>query len=165
MDYSSSIFSVMIHCRFQCPLSIPTSLITPFLRQSSTSRLCQDFCILTTSPTEVGTLRMPSIEITIHRHQFVLGSFSVVVTIDPMDVSTLVVASVYREVQHAIALCLLYKSNALCPIPTSSCVLASIANNKGTLNPPASTVCFLQDLSLALSLVLSLLCLRSLVLA
>jgi hypothetical protein len=44
-----------IHCRFQFPCSILTSLVTSLLRQ--------DFCILTLSPPEVGTQRTPSIEI------------------------------------------------------------------------------------------------------
>jgi hypothetical protein len=30
----------------------------------------------------------------------------------------------------------LYKNSAFLPLPTLSCVLASMANNKGMLNPP-----------------------------
>jgi hypothetical protein len=48
------------------------------------------------------------------------------VSTDLMDVPMLVVASDYCEVQHAIALHILYKNKALNPIPTSSCVLAFI---------------------------------------
>jgi hypothetical protein len=85
---------------------------------------------------------------------------SVVVTTDPADVSTTVVASEHREVQHTTVLCHLYKNDAFCPIPTLSCVLAFIANNKGTLNPPACSL-LLKDLSLALLLAYLLLRLRS----
>jgi hypothetical protein len=67
---------------------------------------------------------------------------------------------------------LLYKNSAFLPIPSLSCVLASIANNKGTINPPAfqSLFPFLRSLPCSLSLygtlarrVTSLACLRSLV--
>jgi hypothetical protein len=68
---------------------------------------------------------------------------SVVVTSDPVDVSTMVVTSEHWEVQHTTVLGHLYKDNTFCPIPTTlSCVLAFIANNKGTLNPPASQSAF-----------------------
>jgi hypothetical protein len=76
---------------------------------------------------------------------------SVVVTTDPTDVSIMVVTSEHREVQHTTVLCHLYKNNIFCPIPTLSCVLAFIANNKGTLNPPASQSAFFK-ISLSLSL-------------
>jgi hypothetical protein len=76
---------------------------------------------------------------------------SVVVTTDPADVSTTVVTPAHREVQHTTVLCHLYKNDAFRPIPTASCVLAFIANNKGTLNPPAFAVCF-SKISLSLSL-------------
>jgi hypothetical protein len=87
---------------------------------------------------------------------------SVVVTTNPVDVSTTVVTSAHREVQHTTVLRHLYKNNAFRPIPTSSCVLAFIANNKGTLNPPAFAVrvCFYK-ISLSLSLARSLICLVS----
>jgi hypothetical protein len=62
---------------------------------------------------------------------------SVVVTTDPTDVSMMVVTSEHWEVQHTTVLCYLYKNDAFHPIPTLSCVLAFIANNKGTFNPPA----------------------------
>jgi hypothetical protein len=88
---------------------------------------------------------------------------SVVVTTDPTDVLTMVVTSEHREVQHTTVLCHLYKNNAFRPIPTASCVLAFIANNKGTLNPPALQSAFQRSLSFSLSLAYSLLCLRSLV--
>jgi putative flippase GtrA len=88
---------------------------------------------------------------------------SVVVTSDPADISTMVVTSEHREVQHTTVLCHLYKNDAFCPIPTSSCVLAFIANNKGTFNPPALQSAF-QKISLSLSLAcLFVLRLRSLV--
>jgi hypothetical protein len=61
---------------------------------------------------------------------------SVVVTIDPMDTAMPVVASAYCEVQHTILLCLLHKNHDSHAIPTSSCVLAFIAINKGTLQTP-----------------------------
>jgi hypothetical protein len=72
----------------------------------------------------------------------VLDPFSVVFTIDPIDILRLSVASIHWEVQHAIA---------LCPIPTSSCVLAFISNNKGMLNSPALQSAFLNKISLSLS--------------
>jgi hypothetical protein len=75
---------------------------------------------------------------------------SVMVTTDPADVSTTVVASEHHEVQHTTVLRHLYKNDAFRPIPTLSCVLAFIANNKGTLNPPACSL-LLKDLSLSLS--------------
>jgi hypothetical protein len=59
---------------------------------------------------------------------------SVVATTDQMDVSTMVVTSEHREVQHTTVLCHLYKNDVFHPIPTLNCVLAFIANNK--LNPP-----------------------------
>jgi hypothetical protein len=79
-----------------------------------------------------------------------LRPFSVVVTTDPTDVSMLVVTSEHREVQHTTVLCHLYKNDAFRPIPTWSCVLAFIANNTGTFNPPALQSAF-QKISLALA--------------
>jgi hypothetical protein len=76
---------------------------------------------------------------------------SVVVTSDPADISMMVVTSEHREVQHTTVLRHLYKNNAFRPIATSSCVLAFIANNKGTLNPPASQSAFTRSLSLSLA--------------
>jgi uncharacterized Fe-S cluster-containing MiaB family protein len=77
---------------------------------------------------------------------------SVVVTIDPMDISTTVVASEHCEVQHTTVLRHLYKNNVFRPKPAISCVLAFIANNKGTLNPPACSLLLKISLSLARSL-------------
>jgi hypothetical protein len=79
----------------------------------------------------------------------------------------MVVTSEHREVQHTTVLRYQYKNDAFCPIPTSSCVLAFIANNKGTFNPPALQSAFKRSLSLSLSLSLaySLLRLRSSVLS
>jgi hypothetical protein len=50
----------------------------------------------------------------------------------------------------------LYKNSAFLPIPTWSCVLASIVNNKGMLNPPAFQSLFPFLRSLPHSLLLSL---------
>jgi hypothetical protein len=47
---------------------------------------------------------------------------SVVVTTDPTDVSTTVVASEHREVQHTTVLRHLYKNDASRPIPTPSSI-------------------------------------------
>jgi hypothetical protein len=63
-------------------------------------------------------------------------------TIDPIDVLKPIVAFVYPEVQLPLFFALLYKSNVFFPIPTSSYVLAFIANNQATLNTPASSTCF-----------------------
>jgi hypothetical protein len=51
----------------------------------------------------------------------------------------------------------LYKNSAFLPIPTLSCVLAFIANNKGTFNTPAFQSLFpFLKISSSLSLSLSL---------
>jgi hypothetical protein len=60
----------------------------------------------------------------------------------------IVVTSEHRE-QHTTVLHHLYKNDTLCAIPTSSCVLAFIPHNKGTLNPLALQSAFFKDLSLS----------------
>jgi hypothetical protein len=91
-----------------------------------------------------------------------LRPYSVVVTIDPTDVSTTVVASEHREVQHTTILRHLYKNNTFRPIQTLSCVLAFIANNKGTLNTPVCSLLSPRSRPLSLSLLLALALARSL---
>jgi hypothetical protein len=73
---------------------------------------------------------------------------------DPIGAPMPVIASSQCGMQHTIVLCLfVYKNNTFHSIGTSSCVLASIANNKGTLNTLLPVpVSLSQDLFLALSL-------------
>jgi hypothetical protein len=140
-----------------CPHLIPTSLVASLLRQSSTSEPRPDH-VTSRGRNSVHAQHQDNDS---HTPPFLRPS-SVVVTTDPADVSTMVVTSEHREVQHTTVLCYLYKNDAFCPIPTSSCVLAFIANNKGTLNPPACSLLFKYIyLSLSLSLTYLLLRLRS----
>jgi hypothetical protein len=82
------------------------------------SEPCYNFHVPTLSPSEVGTPRMPSIQImTCTRHSLWVLPLLWSLLTQQTYISIMVVTSEHREVQHATVLHHLYKNNVFCPIP------------------------------------------------